>query len=175
MSNQTNVVHKKVGQIFRQLITTDPSLTLLQDYACGGKQRLPLFCVPNKSRANEFCNVDFLVLKDGKIKVIVEIEESNVKPTQVCGKLLTSALAKYFIHECEANKPVEMADSVLFIQIVDTSKLVRGKTAKYEQWKALEKSINQILPVKDSSIKSYKLLTTNDLTELEAIIKKNLQ
>jgi hypothetical protein len=103
--------------------------------------------------------------------MIVEIEESNVKPTQVCGKFLTSALAKCFMHESKGNKPVEMADSVVFIQIVDTSKLVRGRTAKFKQWKALEDSINKLLPVGDSRIRKYKLLTTDELEQLDSIIR----
>jgi hypothetical protein len=58
--------------------------------------------------------------------MIVEIEESNVKPSQLWRKFLTSVLSKYtFIHE--AKKPVEMADSIRFSQIVDTSKLVKIK------------------------------------------------
>jgi hypothetical protein len=79
-----------------------------------------------------------LVLKEGKIKMIVEIEESNVKPTQVCGKFLTSALSKYYIHETQNNQPIEMDEKVTFIQILDTSRLVRGKTKKLKQWKQLE-------------------------------------
>ena len=64
-----------------------------------------------------------------------------------------------------------MADSVVFIQIVDTSKLKRGKTAKFEQWKALEDSINCILPVENSCVKQYKLLTSDDLGQLDALIR----
>ena len=174
MSKDNNLIHKKVGEIFKKVVPANSDFKLLLDKACGGNQRIPLFYTSRKSRHTEYCNVDLLILKHNKIKVIVEIEESNVKPTQICGKFLTSALSCYYIHESEANKPVEKADSVLFIQIVDTSKLVKNKTAKYTQWKALEKSINQILPIKDGKIMSYKLLTTDDLTELDAIIKKNL-
>ncbi len=67
------------------------------------------------SRATEYCNVDLLLFKDDKIKAIVEIEESNVKPTQISGKLLTSALSKFYIHESNGDKPVGMAENVLFI------------------------------------------------------------
>jgi hypothetical protein len=47
-----------------------------------------------------------------------------VKPTQICGKLLTSALSRFYIHESHGERPVEMAENVLFIQIVDMSRLV---------------------------------------------------
>lgn len=138
-----NILHKKVGKIFQGLVSKYTNLKLIQDPACqekqqGVQQRIPLFCSEEKSRENEFCNVDMLVLKEGKIKMIVEIEESNVKPTQVCGKFLTSALSKYYIHETQNNQPIEMDEKVTFIQILDTSRLVRGKTKKLKQWKQLE-------------------------------------
>jgi hypothetical protein len=148
-------MHVAIGNAFEKILPK--SCRLIRDEACGGKQRIPLFSTLEKSRKTEFCNVDLLVLKANKIKIIVEIEESNVKPTQICGKFLTSALAQCYIHESGKNKPIEMDDSVTFIQIVDTSKLVKDKTAKFNQWKGLEKSINRILPLKDSRITTYKL------------------
>ncbi|MGY5874588.1 MAG: hypothetical protein RTU30_02470 [Candidatus Thorarchaeota archaeon] len=110
-----------------------------------------------KSRGTEYCNVDLLVLKKGKIRVIIEIEETNIGPTQICGKFLTSALARYYIHETMNNKLVGMHDSTTFIQILDSSKLKADKTSKFDQWKNLEHSINNILPVKESNITDYRL------------------
>ena len=81
-----------------------------------------------------------LMMKDNKIRVIIEIEESDVKPTQICSKFLSSALASYYIHHSENNTPIGMSDSVLFLQILDTSKL-EEKTSKIDQWENLEKSI----------------------------------
>jgi hypothetical protein len=172
MSIDANVFHKKVGQILQDALPVDSDLTLLLDPACGGIQHIPLFCDSKKSRASEFCNVDALVLKDDKIKMIIEIEESNVKPTQICGKFLTSALAKYYIHESKGDKPVEMGDKVFFIQILDSSKLAKGKTKKVDQWKKLEASINNLVPMKNSQITLYKILTTEELSVLESLIKK---
>ncbi len=71
-----------------------------------------------------------LILRNDKVKGIIEIEESNVKPTQICGKFLTSTLSKYYIHESDGNRVVEMVDSVNFIQVVDTSKLRRVKNSQ---------------------------------------------
>jgi hypothetical protein len=67
-----------------------------------GDQCIPLFRLDKRSLAAEFCNVDLLVLHSSKIRLIVEIEESNVKPTQIAGKFLTSALASRFIHSNDA-------------------------------------------------------------------------
>jgi len=174
LSTGANIIHKNIGEIFRKAIPAGSDLTLLLDSACGGNQHIPLFCTPKKARATEFCNVDLLVLKNNKIKIIVEIEESHINPTQICGKLLTSALSNYYIHESKENQPIEMADSVLFIQIVDTSKLIKDKTAKQKQWKNLEDSMNKILPVKDSKIKQYRLFTTDELDNLKLCLREML-
>lgn len=101
-----------------------------------------------------------MILKNHKIRVIIEIEETDIKPTQICGKFLTSALSRYFIHESENNIPIGMSDSVSFIQILNTARLKAG-AAKIEQWENLEKSIMDILPIKGSKIREYRLLYGN--------------
>ena len=143
--------------IIGECINTDefPDCKIIKDPACGGHQNIPLFCSEVKSNETEYCNVDLLIIKDDKIRVIIEIEESDVKPTQICGKFLTSALSSYYIHGSEENKPIEMDDSVLFIQVLDTSRL-KEKTSKIKQWKNLERSINSILPV--NNIRKYKIV-----------------
>ncbi len=147
-----------VGNLFEDSISSD--CQLIRDDACGGNQHIPLFFSENKSRETEYFDVDLLVLKKGKIKTIIEIEETNIGPTQICGKFLTSALARYFIHETMKDKLVGMHDSVTFIQILDSSKL-KPKTSKFTQWENLEHSINNILPVKESNITDYRLFYGN--------------
>lgn len=171
MSRKIHPLHKIIADKIESVL---PPLSLIRDEACGGVQRIPLFYDRKKSREIEYCNVDLLVLKENKIKAIIEIEESNVKPTQVCGKFLTSALARYYIHDNEMNEPIEMSDSVAFFQIVDTSKL-KGKSAKPEQWKALERSIQSVLPLTNSRIKSYRLITKDELDGLASLIKQMVQ
>lgn len=60
---------------------------------------MPLFCYAEESSETEYCDIDLLVVKDDKIRVILEVEESNVTPIQICGKLFASALSSHFIHE----------------------------------------------------------------------------
>jgi len=170
MSRKIHLLHKIIADKIESVL---PSHSLIRDEACGGDQRIPLFYDRKKSRETECCNVDLLVLKENKIKVIIEIEESNVKPTQVCGKFLTSALARYYIHDNKRNEPVEMNDSVAFIQIVDNSKL-NGNSAKPRQWKALERSIQSILPLKNSRITSYRLITKDELEGLVLLMKQTV-
>ena len=148
-------LHRIVADLFEHSLPE--GCRLVRDEACGGDQRIPLFCSKEKSRTTWYCDVDMLIIKNGKIAIIVEIDESDIKPTQICGKFLTSALARYYIHESENDVPIEMHDSVTFIQIMDTSKLKRDKTSKFKQWNNLEKSIQAILPVTGNRIQRYRL------------------
>lgn len=152
-------LHKIIGAIFEnsKFLNCD----VIKDLACGGNQHIPLFCSTDKSNQTKYCNVDLLILKNNKVRIIVEIEEANIKPTQICGKFLTPALSSYFIHRTRDYIPILMDDSVSFIQILDTSKLKLDETSKINQWTNLEKSIQDIIPVKNSKINDYKLFFGN--------------
>lgn len=132
---------------------------VILDHACGGKQRVPLFLSDEKSRGTELCNVDILILFKGKIKIIIEIEESDIKPTQICGKFLTSALAIHYIHENNKDLgSIGKDDNTMFIQIVDTKNL-KKETSKYKQFKNIEEKIQGILSkMKDCGLSKYKIL-----------------
>jgi len=170
MSRKIHPLHKIIADEIERAL---PPYCLIRDEACGGDHRIPLFYGKKKSRKTEYCNVDLLILVGNRIRAIVEIEESNVKPTQVCGKFLTSALSRYYIHDDRQTEPVKMDDSVTFIQVVNTSKLKQG-SAKLQQWKLLEKSIQSILPLKNSKITSYRLVAKNELEKLAPLLKQIL-
>lgn len=154
MSETVHPLHLAIGDLFENNLPSN--CRLKRDEACGGDQQIPLFSSKKKSWVTELCNVDLLVIKDGKIRIIVEIEESSRIPTQICGKFLTSALACYYIHESDDNVPIGLHDSVKFIQILDTSNF-KERTSKFKQWEKLERSIMNILPIKGSKIKEYRL------------------
>jgi len=81
----------------------------------------------------------------------------SVTYTALCFHVATSAISR-----------------VTFLQILDTSKLVKEKTKKIIQWKQLETSINNVLPLKNSRITTYRILTTDELERLDSIITENL-
>ena len=85
----SHLLHKVIEKIIDKNIPL--GYDLLKDHACSGNQNIPLFSSKKKSNQTEYCNVDLLILKKDKIKVILEIEEADTKPTQICGKYLTSA------------------------------------------------------------------------------------
>jgi hypothetical protein len=129
---------------------------LLRAPECGGSRNLPLFCSNRKSNDTEYCNVDALAIKNGKIRFLLEIEESGLSPTKVCGKFLTSALSTHFIHDVLNNTATPMDDNVVFVQVMDSTNL-RSRTKKEKQWQALESSIRSILPLGDKRIIDYRL------------------
>ena len=65
-------LHKMIGDIIQE--GELPNCDVIKDPACGGKQNIPLFCIDRKSNKTEYCNVDLLILKDNRIRVIIEIE-----------------------------------------------------------------------------------------------------
>lgn len=163
-------LHKIIGEEVKEAIGGSRSEVVL-DLACGGGQYLPIFFQLPKSSSNKYCNVDCLVLLNNKIKIIIEIEEANMKPTQICGKFLTSALGKYFTHSNVGNYAmIGMDESVCFIQIIDASKLPKA-TSKIDQFENIEKSINSILPLKGSNIRSYKIIPFRNVNNTDDMNK----
>jgi len=149
--------HKIIGDIFTDEKFPIKGIRILKDAACGGDHTLPLFYSDVRSYATRYACVDLMIIKEGTVKVIMEIEESNVKPLHLFGKYLASAMAEYYIY---GREKIGMDKSVVFIQILDTSRQKR-KSARNEQWENVKMSIQSIIPVKGSSIKEYKIFYGN--------------
>ncbi|HNZ70231.1 MAG TPA: hypothetical protein PKM93_12915 [Prolixibacteraceae bacterium] len=167
---------KKIGEHLKSI--NYKSVKLLIDPACGGGQRIPLFFTDCKSSATKLCDVDLMILKNERIKIIIEIEESSKTPHQILGKLMCSALAKFYKHKESNDKEIQMDDNVCFIQILDTREL-KEKSKKIPQWKNIELAINEILSTLKTNIKTYKLfygkLDDINLNEISLFIKKELE
>ena len=67
-----------------------PERDILKDPACGGNQNVPLFYTDVKSRATRYSVVDMIILKNDRIKVIIEIEENFL--LQLCLAVLFTSL-----------------------------------------------------------------------------------
>ncbi len=173
-------LHEKIGSLIDTNLQDYPDLKIVKDPACchgdgTDRQHIPLFRTDQKSRHARYCCVDMLILQKGKIRGIIEIEEADIKPTQVCGKFLTSALSNFYIHE-KADGIVGMADSVFFLQVLDSKKL-KGGSVKRKQFISMEKAIQEIVPLKGSRIVHYKLFTgkqDDSFDDLIDFIKKEV-
>jgi hypothetical protein len=164
----THPLHQAIGRLLDVVHDSLPAdqraaCSLIKDPACLSgptpnyvrvPQNIPLFCSTAKANATEFCNVDALILLGGKIKVIIEIEESALDPTQAFGKYLSSAAALCYIHDADGGEPVYKDEDVLFVQIMDTSSL-KPRSSKRRQWENIEAAI-QFLPTV-GKIRYYRL------------------
>ena len=116
------------------------------------KHNLPLFCSPQKSNDREYCNVDAMVVKGGRVRFLLEIEETGLTPTKICGKFLTSALSSHFIYKTVT--PMDVA--VTFVQVMNSEHL-KDSTRKITQGQFLESSIRNLLSMGSSAIPVYRL------------------
>lgn len=137
-------LHLCIGNFLRNIvIPIDCKLLLAPE--CGGNHNLPLFCCPKRSNETEYCNVDMLLLKDNRVRLILEIEESGFLPTKICGKFLTSVLSTNLIHDLVGVS--DMSIESTFIQVMDSCKFPAG-TSKLKQARMLESSLQSILPIR---------------------------
>jgi len=147
-------LHKIIGDIL--LHEFGDSVRL--DFACSrtndDRQQLPLFSSVLKSRKTQLCKVDILILEKNEVKVIVEIEESGIIPTKICGKMLTSGLAKYYIPHKQRAVPI--ANPLLFIQILNSKNIPDNSSIK-KQWVNIEAALKRIGEIGGRQL-CYKLL-----------------
>lgn len=156
-------IHKAVARAIGEVV--DEQSVLHRDHACDDrteecvKQQIPLFLGP-KGLRTQLCKVDLVVIQSGKVKVIVEIEESGFKPTIVCGKFLTSALTTHYRHKSldVGEAPLEQ---VLFIQVMKCENK-SGRSAKPDQYKVIEEAIQRCFPLQGSQLVEYKLFCVKD-------------
>jgi hypothetical protein len=122
--------HLKIGKLVNRL-----GLSLAEirkDPACENDSPGVVTLLHNDdSGAVRFCQVDILITLPDKV-VIVEIEESNVKPVHIFGKFFASASSTH-----SGTKEISKLP-LLFIQVLDTSKLNLKEGKKGGQWDRIQ-------------------------------------
>lgn len=149
-------LHRIIGEALLEF-SHPPNCEVIWAPESGGNHTLPLFCSQEKSSDTRYCLVDGLLVQRSAIRVILEIEESDNRPFTLAGKVYAAALSRWFIHRTKGDKPIPMNDPTLFIEILNTGKLSK-RTKKPEQWRNLQKSLRETLPLRGSCISDYKLL-----------------
>jgi hypothetical protein len=161
-------VHSGIAGVLRHIMKimekSTKEITLKLSPECDGCHNLPLYIkspVENETKSeNEMCNVDAMILKNNDINIIIEIEESGFIPTKICGKYLTSNLAKLYQYKTIETIPTKESN-ILFIQIVDIQ--YQGQTKK-SQFSHIETAINKLLETANDDgfeigcIKRYKII-----------------
>ena len=160
--------HMKIGSIISRAFGEQA----IFDYACSGgssrKQQIPLFADRKKATDTRMCNVDIALINGNYVKVIIEIEESGIIPTKICGKFLTSSFSKYLFHYSLGEGPKEIKNC-LFIQILNDEGL-KPKTKKRSQGEIIKKKINGLSDM--GSIGYYVLLWYTDIVNDNEILLK---
>lgn len=172
-------LHKDIGSRFKKELTEDkiPGICVHRDPACSYATNgdegalLQLGGYVEMTRDTRHCCVDMLVTIADQVRVIVEIEEANIKPTQICGKFLTAALSKYYTVRARQT-PIEIKGPVLFIQVVRTEGLQKN-SKKMPQLVRLRDAIKNLPQQIDSPITEY-ILCCGEKTEIMALPGKVL-
>lgn len=129
------------------------------DYACcenvQSRQQLPLYLDKPESRRTQICKVDIIIIADNEVKVIVEIEESGMIPTKICGKYLTSGMAKYY--RPSKGIGIKLANPLLFVQVLNSMKIPKKNSAIEEQWNNIKQAVQRIRKIHNRSV-NYILL-----------------
>lgn len=146
-------LHEVIGDIMRR--EDFPGCEIRKAPECGGPHHLPLFYTSLRSAATEFTNADLLVLKEGLVRVVVEVEEVKTDPGSLLGKFVAPSVCWGYIYGPSAER-AEMGEGVAFVQVLSTSGLAPG-SAKPKQWRNVEEAIGGILPIRGSRIVQYKL------------------
>src|SRR5215469_11576704 len=142
-------LHKAVGDVLRSL--EGPNVRVLLDSACGGEgQQIRLFGYEPVGNNSCLAWVDAAVVVNGEIQVVLEIDESNVRPLYLCGKVFATALCNY---SSRRGQRTPLAASLLFVQVIGTPK--NEKSAKLRQCDYLERTINSIFETLDHRVHRY--------------------
>lgn len=134
-------LHQLVGEILVRNFGEDVKL----DFACckntDSRQQLPLFSSEETSRETQLCKVDIVIVSENKVKVVIEIEESGRIPTKICGKFLTTGLAK--IYKPHKGSALPLASPLLFIQVL-SSVGIPDNSSIPNQLRNIEKAMRKI-------------------------------
>ena len=101
-------------------------------------------------------NVDLMMLKNEKVNLICEIDESDIKPTRIFGKIFTAASA--VMCKLKSGAKYDLDQNGIFIQILSPKALKVGRSRKIIQGQNIEMAINSILKKGGSWIKEYYLI-----------------
>jgi hypothetical protein len=132
-------LHQAVGKLFSDLFDNKCGYKLLLDPACGeSTQHLSFFLEKDQTSGSRITKVDLLVLKENKVKLVCEIEESEFIPRKIYGKF-TSLIAT----SCLKTEGLiySFDKDLVFIQIVSGSGL-KEASRKRIQWKNIEDNIS---------------------------------
>lgn len=164
-------LHQQVGSELSKL--NSEKVRVILDRACMNESEnieihnIPLF-LDEKSSKTKLCNIDALIIKEGKVCVIIEIDESKTNPTQICGKYLTSALSNLYQYNKDM---IEIPyGTVMFVQIIDSKKFPK-QSRKRNKLDIIRKKISEN---PRGIVEKYYLFTDNKIDKAVVEIRNAL-
>lgn len=157
MTEQIHKLHLMVAKAIEELVSKiNPDLSVLKDPACGEGKHLPFFLTDKAHNDTEITNVDLMITYANRtVKLICEIEESDITPIRIFGKFYTAANAEMV--KLQNGTEYKMDPKGIFIQILCSAKLPAG-TKKLKQGINVSDAINKHLCSDNFWIKEYHLI-----------------
>jgi hypothetical protein len=155
-------LHNKILMLISGLVP--PGLLVLYDKDCVPKnnsqgnlilRKLPFYLSVNAQRDTCVSNVDLMIIKNNKIKLVCEIEESGYNPTKIYGKVFSTASA--IMSKVDSGTKYDLDKNGVFLQIISSNKLSKYSKKKF-QGKNIEVAINDIFKKAGLWIKEYHLI-----------------
>jgi hypothetical protein len=169
-------LHDLIGNIlWNDEFLNENGYEVERDSACGGDHNVSMFCSPIIRSDVHFSDADLLITKGNKIRVIMEIEESNINPVHIMGKFLGNALSPYHFYVNGTKNISCTQDSTLFIQVCDTKDIKPGSVKK-KQFDQIEVSIKKMIPNDKMKIIEYRMIygTQNDFDGSQGVALKTI-
>jgi hypothetical protein len=143
-------LHEAIGRVLIELEARIPGSQVILSDHCGGREQIRLY---GGDQPDAPCIVyaDAAVVIRDEIKVVIEVEESNLRPLHLCGKVLGTAVSTY--HRGRRGR-IPLSDSLLFIQIF-VKESEDEAWSKLAQCHYLENKIRECLPPNVNRIKGY--------------------
>lgn len=159
MAKSKHPLHESISDIIEDYFNTVPNANTYRDSACGKGKRvnrnLSMF-FDNRTNRARFTNVDLVVTVNNQVKLICEIDESNVKPNHIFGKYLSVASSNFL--GINKEKFIPLNNQFFFLQILDEAKL-KEKSNKKHQWINIETSIKNTVCIINNHIKNYAIIS----------------
>jgi hypothetical protein len=144
-----NSLHIAIGNILRS--TKLPNTDVLLDSACGGNEHIRFYGKEPPGRNTCMVWVDAAIILNGKIKIVVEIEESNIRPLHLCGKVLATAVSQYYSGQ---HGHVPLSSSLMFIQVF-IKQSEREDWSKLDQCRYLAAEFEKLFAKSESRVACY--------------------
>ena len=131
--------HEAIGRLINKEKYQDCEIWM--DRACDPRNGHKIYLYKDNIR---YSDVDILIVKKKGPGIIIEIEESNVKPINLFGKFFAAAFSDHY--QTKDTESRLLGYPMLFIQVVLSE--LKTKSKKSEQWYSIEKIIQ------DTTVKS---------------------